>query len=76
VPTYFQHTSSVRNGVELLNQAAPKVIGIALRLCADEIVIREGVQKLFCPRQCCKDFRSRPGDMVKVPDRIDKTEGS
>ena len=50
VPTYFQHTSFVRNGVEFLNQAAPKVIAIALRLRADEIVMRDGAQKLFCSR--------------------------
>jgi hypothetical protein len=52
VSTYIQHTSFVWNGAEFLNQAAPKVIGIALRLRADEIVMRDGAQKLFCSRQC------------------------
>src|SRR3954452_24276551 len=71
-----QYIGLLRNGAELLHKCSPKVVGIALSLHSDEIEIHDRPQKVCASWKCSEHLRSRPGDMMKIPDQIGEAERS
>jgi hypothetical protein len=66
----LQHIHLLSNGAEFLPKRPPEVVGIPHSLHSDQIEIHDRAQKICASWKCSEHLRSRPGDMMKVPDQI------
>src|SRR6266446_4562368 len=73
---HIQHISFPGTGTEFLQKRAPKIVGISLSLHSDEIKIHDRAQKIRGSRKCSEHLRSRPWNMMKVPNQIGDAERS
>ena len=55
---------------KVLDEAASQVVGIPLCLHAHKIIVRDDAQELCTAWKSSKNLRSRPGNVMKVPDRV------
>ena len=54
----------LRDGAQFLYEPTPEVVGVAVRLHANEIEIHDRAQKICASWKCSKNLRSRPRQIV------------
>ncbi len=65
-----------RRPTQFLYEPMPEVVGVPFGLHANEIEIHDRAQKICASWKRSEHLRSRPRDMMKVPDRIGEAESS
>src|SRR5688572_2065888 len=61
------------NSPKVMGQSATEIVGIALRVHPNQIVVHDGTQKLAAPGKSAENLGSGPGDMMEVPDQVRDT---
>src|SRR5690606_1191365 len=72
----LDHVRSPVDGAELLDERAPEVVRVEIRLHADEVVFHDGAQELAAARQGTEHFGRGPRDMVEIADAVGHAEGA
>jgi hypothetical protein len=74
--SYVQKRCPMMDCAKFLDEAASEVVGIPLCLHTHKIIVRNDAQELCASWKSPKHFRSRPGNMMKVPDAVGDADGS
>src|SRR5215208_3130069 len=64
------------NGAEFLHKSTPKIVGIPISLHSDQVKIHDPAEKISASWKGSEHLRSRPWDMMKVPDGVGEADRS